>query len=191
MTRYGMVVDITRCNGCYNCFMACRDEYCGNEFPPYSASQPKTGHYWMRLVEKERGQYPKMKVAYTAIPCMQCDRPQCVEVAAAGSAPDAIYRREDGIVIIDPEKAAGHKELAEQLPLPGDLLERREEAPAKMHVLRASARPGLEGAALRGGVPYPRAASSATSTIRRARWRDWWPRVRPRRCVRSTAWRTR
>lgn len=116
MTRYGMVVDITRCNGCYNCFLACRDEYCGNEFPPYSASQPRTGHYWMRVVEKERGQYPKMKVAYTAIPCMHCDEPKCVEVAQAGSEPMAIYQRDDGIVLIDPEKAAGRKELLSSCP---------------------------------------------------------------------------
>ena len=32
--KYGMVIDITRCNGCYNCFLACRDEYCGNDYPP-------------------------------------------------------------------------------------------------------------------------------------------------------------
>jgi Fe-S-cluster-containing dehydrogenase component len=64
VTRHGMVVDITKCNGCYNCFLACRDEYVGNDFPPYSLSQPKTGHCWMRLVEKEGGQFPKVKVAY-------------------------------------------------------------------------------------------------------------------------------
>jgi Fe-S-cluster-containing dehydrogenase component len=116
MTRYGMVVDITRCNGCYNCFLACRDEYCGNEFPPYSASQPHTGHYWMRVVEKERGQYPKMKVAYTAIPCMHCDKPQCVEVSQAGVEPRAIYKRDDGIVLIDPDKAAGRKDLLSSCP---------------------------------------------------------------------------
>jgi len=111
-----MVVDITRCNGCYNCFIACRDEYTGNDFLPYSTAQPKTGHYWMRLVEKERGQYPKMKVAYVAIPCLQCDRPRCVEVAQGGDAPGAIYRREDGIVIIDPDLAAGHPELVGSCP---------------------------------------------------------------------------
>ncbi len=116
MTRYGMVVDITRCNGCYNCFLACRDEHCGNEFPPYSASQPRTGHYWMRVVEKERGQYPKMKVTYTAIPCMHCDKPRCVEVARAGAEPDVIYQRDDGIVLIDPGKAAGRKDLLSSCP---------------------------------------------------------------------------
>ncbi len=116
MTKYGMVVDITKCNGCYNCFLACRDEYCGNNFPPYSASQPKTGHYWMRVVEKERGQYPKVKVAYTATPCLQCERPKCVEIAQAGDQPGAIYQRDDGIVVIDPVKAAGRKHLLSSCP---------------------------------------------------------------------------
>jgi Fe-S-cluster-containing dehydrogenase component len=112
MTRYGIVMDVTRCNGCYNCFLACRDEYCGNNFPPYSLSQPMTGHYWMRVVEKERGEYPKVKVAYTAIPCMHCDNASCVKIAQNG----AIYRRRDGIVIIDPLKAKGQKDLLKSCP---------------------------------------------------------------------------
>jgi Fe-S-cluster-containing dehydrogenase component len=112
MTRYGMVIDVSRCNGCYNCFIACKDEYCGNDYPPYSLSQPMTGQFWMRLREKERGKYPKVKVAYTAIPCMHCDSPSCVKLAPEG----AIYKRNDGIVIIDPVKAAGHKELVSTCP---------------------------------------------------------------------------
>jgi Fe-S-cluster-containing dehydrogenase component len=116
MTRYGMVIDVSRCNGCYCCYIACRDEYSGNEFPPYSASQPASGPYWMRVTEKERGQYPKMKVAYLPLPCMQCDKPRCVEVAEAAELPEAIYKREDGIVLIDPEKAAGHRELVGSCP---------------------------------------------------------------------------
>jgi len=112
VARYGMIVDVTKCNGCYNCFLACKDEYCGNEFPPYSASQPMTGHYWMRIIEKERGKFPKVKVAYTAVPCMHCDNPTCVELAQDG----AIYQRPDGIVIIDPVKALGKKELLSTCP---------------------------------------------------------------------------
>lgn len=112
MPKYGMIIDITRCNGCYNCFLACRDEYCGNDYPPYSATQPYTGHFWMRLIEKERGKYPKVKVAYTAVPCMQCENATCVEA----SSDDEVYRRPDGIVIIDPEKAAGRKELVSACP---------------------------------------------------------------------------
>ena len=52
MARYGLVVDVTRCNGCYNCFLACKDEYCENEYFPYSVSQPMTGQFWMNVVEK-------------------------------------------------------------------------------------------------------------------------------------------
>jgi Fe-S-cluster-containing dehydrogenase component len=112
MTRYGLVVDVSRCNGCYNCFLACKDEFCGNDFLPYSVSQPMTGHFWMRIREKERGKYPKVKVSYTAIPCMHCDNPACVKFARDG----AIYKRADGIVIIDPVKAAGQKELVSSCP---------------------------------------------------------------------------
>jgi Fe-S-cluster-containing dehydrogenase component len=112
LARYGIVVDITKCNGCYNCFLACKDEYCGNDFPPYSLSQPMTGHFWMRIVEKERGQFPKVKVAYTPIPCMHCDDASCVKIALDG----AIYRRPDGVVLIDPEKAKGQKNLLSSCP---------------------------------------------------------------------------
>ena len=112
MARYGMIMDVTKCNGCYNCFLACKDEYCGNDFLPYSISQPMTGQFWMRIIEKERGKYPKVKVAYTSVPCMHCDNAPCVKVAQNG----AIYRRPDGIVIIDPQKAVGHKELVSSCP---------------------------------------------------------------------------
>ncbi len=112
MARYGLLVDVNRCNGCYGCFLACRDEFCGNDYPPYSAAQPYSGHFWMRIVERERGSYPKVKVAYLKIPCMHCDNPACVE-----QAPDnAVYKRPDGIVIIDPVKARGHKEILSYCP---------------------------------------------------------------------------
>jgi len=107
-----MIMDVTKCNGCYNCFLACRDEYCGKEYLPYSASQPMTGQFWMRIIEKERGKYPKVKVAYTAVPCMHCENATCVKLAQNG----AIYKRPDGIVIIDPQKAVGQKELLSTCP---------------------------------------------------------------------------
>jgi len=31
MARYGMVIDVDRCTGCFNCFVACRDEHAGND----------------------------------------------------------------------------------------------------------------------------------------------------------------
>jgi Fe-S-cluster-containing dehydrogenase component len=110
--KYGMIVDVTRCNGCYNCFLACRDEFCGNDYPGYSVAQPFNGQFWVKVIEKERGQYPKVKVAYTCIPCMQCENAPCIEAALRG----AVYRRADGIVIIDPEKAQGQAQIVNGCP---------------------------------------------------------------------------
>jgi Fe-S-cluster-containing dehydrogenase component len=112
MPRYGMVIDITKCNGCHNCFLACRDEYTGNDHLPYSVSQPKAGPSWMQVVEKERGRYPKVKVAFTPVPCMHCEDASCVRAAQDG----AIYKRPDGIVIIDPKKSEGQKRLVSTCP---------------------------------------------------------------------------
>jgi len=112
MNRYGMVIDVTKCIGCYNCFLACKDEFCGNDYEPYSLAQPMTGSFWMNIFEKERGKYPKVKVAYTPMPCMQCDDAPCIKA----SFNNAIYRRDDGIVIIDPEKAKDQKELLSSCP---------------------------------------------------------------------------
>jgi Fe-S-cluster-containing dehydrogenase component len=66
----------------------------------------------MKITEKERGKYPKVKVAYTPVPCMHCDDASCVRAAVDG----AIYRRPDGIVIIDPEKSKGQKRLLATCP---------------------------------------------------------------------------
>jgi len=112
MTRYGMIIDITKCTGCYNCFLTCRDEFAGNEYPGYSAAQPMSGMNWIRLIERERGQYPVVKVAYTPITCMQCEDAPCIKVAQK----KAVYQRPDGIVIIDPVKAKGQKQIVNACP---------------------------------------------------------------------------
>jgi Fe-S-cluster-containing dehydrogenase component len=112
MSKYGMIIDLDKCNGCYNCFLACRDEHCGNDFPPIASAQPAQGHFWMRLIEMERGKYPKVKVSYIPKSCMHCDNPPCAGASANG----AVYKRPDGIVLIDPEKSAGQKEIVSACP---------------------------------------------------------------------------
>ena len=112
MTRYGILVNIDKCNGCYNCYMACRDEFTGNDYPGYSVALPEDSKAFMKVVEKERGTVPKVKVDYIAIPCMQCSDAPCVNKSQNG----AVYRRDDGIVIIDPEKAKGDKDIVNNCP---------------------------------------------------------------------------
>ncbi len=112
MTRYGMVIDVDKCIGCYNCFLACRDEYAGNDYPGYSAAQPMSGGNWLKVNEIERGQYPHVKVDHVPVTCSHCAEAACVKLDQT----EAIYRRPDGIVLIDPEKAKGNKELVKFCP---------------------------------------------------------------------------
>lgn len=107
-----MIIDVAKCHDCNNCFLACKDEHVGNEWPPYSAGQPWHGHRWIDIMRKERGQYPLVDVAYRPTPCMHCDNAPCIKAARGG----AIYKRDDGIVVIDPEKAVGQKGLVDSCP---------------------------------------------------------------------------
>ena len=112
MSSYGMIIDLDKCTGCYNCFLACRDEHYANDFPPITLAQPFQGHFWMQIMEKERGKYPKVKVSFIPKPCMHCDDPPCAKASLNG----AVYKRPDGIVIIDPQKSTGQKEILSSCP---------------------------------------------------------------------------
>jgi Fe-S-cluster-containing dehydrogenase component len=112
MARLGLLIDVTKCSGCHNCFLACRDEYYNNDYPGYSAAQPLEGQYWMQVMEIERGIYPKPKLDYIPLPCVHCAEAPCVDAAAD----NAVYRREDGFVIIDPKKAKGQKQIVNACP---------------------------------------------------------------------------
>jgi Fe-S-cluster-containing dehydrogenase component len=112
MKGYGMVIDVARCNGCYSCVLACKDEHCGEVFAGYTEPQPMTGQFWINLVEKERGAYPKVKLSYIPITCMHCRTAPCIDAAYD----NAVYRRPDGIVIIDPIKARGQKQIVSACP---------------------------------------------------------------------------
>jgi Fe-S-cluster-containing dehydrogenase component len=124
MTRYGLVLDSTKCIGCNICITACKDEHVGNDHLPWSRSQPETlytfykelppgseanvpnftytpGHNWLDVLEIVRGRNPWLDVRFLPYPCMMCENAPCMEAF-----PDQIYMRPDGIVIIDPEVPA-------------------------------------------------------------------------------------
>ena len=132
-----MLIEAGRCIGCDICLKACKDEFVGNDHPPHSASQPETsygygsdttfgwpntpskatpwvshGHLWMDVREQTEGRYPDIKVRYVPKPCMQCDDPPCVKASNNG----AVYRRTDGIVIIDPERSKDQTQIVDSCP---------------------------------------------------------------------------
>jgi Fe-S-cluster-containing dehydrogenase component len=112
MARLSLLIDVTKCSGCHNCFLACRDEFYDNDYSPYSAPQPADGHFWMQVKEIERGSYPKTKLHHIPVPCMHCETAPCIEAAAD----EAAYRRPDGIVLIDPGKAKGQRSIVNSCP---------------------------------------------------------------------------
>ena len=112
MKKWTFIIDVAKCHDCNNCFLACKDEFCANDHLPYSISQPNHGHRWMNIQRTERGQYPRVDVGYLSQPCMHCDEPACLGAAENGS----IYKRDDGIVIIDPVKSKGQKNLVDSCP---------------------------------------------------------------------------
>lgn len=112
LTRYVMLVDITRCNGCFTCFLACKDEYWDNDYPSYSKGTPRFGINFLNVLKRERGEYPMADVNYLPYLCQHCGDAPCIDAAEDG----AVYRRDDGIVIIDPEKAKGQDQIVESCP---------------------------------------------------------------------------
>src|SRR5512140_944351 len=94
MTRYAMVVDLSRCTGCHACAMACKAE---NGTPP--------GVWWSKVLPTEIGKYPAASMDFLPVLCMHCDNPPCVDVCPTG----ASYKRSDGIVMVNYDACIGCK----------------------------------------------------------------------------------
>src|SRR6266403_223401 len=112
MKKWAMIVDVAKCINCNNCVLATKDEHIGNEFPGYAAPQPAHGHEWISIERHTRGSGSMVDVSYVPTMCNHCDDAPCVKAAGDG----AVYKRSDGIVIIDPVKARGRKELVSSCP---------------------------------------------------------------------------
>jgi len=79
---------------------------------PYARPQPETGQFWLGISETIRGTVPKVMVTYIPKLCMHCDEAPCITACE----PEAIYKREDGLVIIDQEKCSGCRLCVDTCP---------------------------------------------------------------------------
>jgi tetrathionate reductase subunit B len=107
------VIDIARCNGCYCCQIACKDEHVANDWTPYAKPQPDTGQFWLKLKEYVRGTVPKVRLHYVPVLCQHCEQAPCLEACPVEG---VIYRREDGLVVVDPQKCTGCRECLLSCP---------------------------------------------------------------------------
>jgi tetrathionate reductase subunit B len=106
------VIDVGICNGCYSCQIACKDEHVGNDWSPIAKPQPDTGQFWLKLHEHIRGTVPKVKMHYVPWLCQHCDNAPCIPACPE----KVIYKRPDGLVIIDADKCTGCKACVDACP---------------------------------------------------------------------------
>ena len=162
------VIDVSICNGCYNCQIACKDEHCSNDWMPIAAPQPETGQFWCKLNEYIRGSVPKVKMHYIPVLCQHCDDAPCMKAF-----PEVIYKREDGMVVIDPEKAKGIKGIEASCPWGVIYLQRRTRSRSEVHRLCPPSRSRLERTTMR------RCLSDRRHQVRRRRRPERRPRKAP------------
>lgn len=94
--KLGIVVDLDKCIGCYACVVACKQE---NYLPPHGDGVPfVAGPQWMKVYTiGPLGTYPNLSMYYIPRICMHCEKAPCIDSCPA----NAIYRRDDGIVLIN------------------------------------------------------------------------------------------
>ena len=111
METMHIIVDPARCVGCFNCMVACKDEHVGNSWLPYTEDQEKHVQKWINPQKYERGVAPFTEMFFITKLCRHCKSAPCEKAA-----PDAVSRREDGIVLLNAKKAKGNKALVDACP---------------------------------------------------------------------------
>ena len=93
MARWGMVIDLDRCNGCQACETACRSENNIAVGGPQAAGEHRTIS-WMHVRTEIEGEWPDVRARFVPQLCMHCDRPPCTMVCPV----QATSKDHEGIV---------------------------------------------------------------------------------------------
>lgn len=109
--KWNLIIDVARCENCNNCVIAAKDEYVGNDHPGYSKALAKDSADIIAIDRNVRGSTPVLDTSYLVRMCNHCDNAPCIKAGG-----DAVTKRDDGIVIIDPIKAKGRKEIVKSCP---------------------------------------------------------------------------
>ncbi len=110
-----ILVDPSLCIQCCDCQIACKDEHCDNDWSPLAAPQEE-GQFWIQVRERQVASGSRMRQERVPVMCQQCKDAPCIAAAQAAGHPEAVYRRDDGIVIFDTEKARGCHEVMDACP---------------------------------------------------------------------------
>ncbi len=90
--RWGMVIDLDKCNGCAACTAAC---YAENNLPLMSEYEMGRGRHmnWMRVDRYWEGDYPEVRAKVIPMNCYQCGNASCEPVCPVYAA----YHTVDGL----------------------------------------------------------------------------------------------
>lgn len=93
MSENLMLIDIDQCTRCYTCEIACKQE-----------NNIGVGPRWRQIATfGPRSIHGDLHLDFVPTGCLHCDDPLCAKLCPT----NAITKREDGIVIIDPEQCNG------------------------------------------------------------------------------------
>lgn len=97
MTQYAFFFDQSRCFNCHACVVACRD---WNDIQPGPVK-------WLRLLQWEKGAFPKTRMHTTFATCYHCENPVCVDACQH----KALFKEEKyGAVLLDPDLCQGERD---------------------------------------------------------------------------------
>ncbi len=111
MKKWNMIINVGQCENCYNCVISESDEHVGNNCPGYSAPASISSESTIQILRRSQGSAPMVETLYLPVMCNHCDDAPCINASGG-----VISKREDGIVIIDPVKAKGRKDLLKSCP---------------------------------------------------------------------------
>jgi Fe-S-cluster-containing dehydrogenase component len=99
--QLGFIIDQSRCIGCHACTVACKSE---NDVP--------LGNFRTWVKYTEAGEFPEVKRSFAVLRCNQCTSAPCITICPTS----ALYKRQDGIVDINPDHCIGCKSCMHGCP---------------------------------------------------------------------------
>lgn len=109
--RWGMTIDLDRCNGCEACVVACRAE---NNVPTVGAEDCEKGRAmsWIRVERYWEGEFPEVKARFMPVLCQHCEEAPCEPVCPVY----ATYHSNDGLNVQVHNRCIGTRFCANACP---------------------------------------------------------------------------
>lgn len=124
MTRFGMVIDLDKCNGCGACAFACKTE---NNTRDRADGQ---SFNWADFLMHTEGTFPNTTHMVLPVLCNHCSDAPCVKIcpgnpekAGKGNPFKAMFKTPEGITLHDPELCVGCGKCQEACPYSHDKLD--------------------------------------------------------------------